>query len=122
MVAISPFVGRGVKTSKTLYEVNKTTAPAVILEVEFHDNPQGADWIVQNLEQIAQAIVQGVLDYFGDSTVEPPKPQPETMTAHQAIDKLAKAGIIDTPEYWEKAVSCVKYLDGLLVKMAGRLE
>ncbi len=122
IVAISPFVGRGVKTSKTLYEVNKTTAPAVILEVEFHDNLQGADWIVQNLEQIGQAITQGVLDYFGDAESEPPKPQPETMTAQQAIDKLAKAGIIDTPEYWEKAVSCVKYLDGLLVKMAGRLE
>ena len=92
IVAISPFVGRGVKTSKTLYEVNKTTAPAVILEVEFHDNLQGADWIVQNLEQIGQAITQGVLDYFGDAESEPPKPQPETMTAQQAIDKLAKAG------------------------------
>lgn len=63
-----------------------------------------------------------MLDYFGDAESEPPSPLPETMTAQQAIDKLTKAGIIDTPEYWEKAVSCVKYLDGLLVKMAGRLE
>lgn len=117
ITAISPFTGRGVKTSKTLYEVNKTTAPAVILEVEFHDSQQGAAWIVQNMEQIAQAIAQGVTEYFGDSLPEP-ESQPEALTTQQAIEKLTQGGIIDTPEYWQNAVKCVKHLDGLLVKMA----
>lgn len=119
IIAISPFTGRGVKTSKSLYEVNKTTAPAVILEVEFHDRQQGAAWIVQNMEPIAQAIAQGVVEYFGDSL---PEPQPAEMTTQQAIEQLAQAGIMDTPEYWRNAVQCVKYLDGLLAKMAGALR
>ncbi len=114
VTAISPFVGRGVKTSTALYEVNRTTAPAVILEVEFHDNEKGAAWITSNMEQIAQAIVRGIAAHFGD-TVEQP------MTAQQAIDKLAKAGIIDTPEYWQNAVGCVKNLDTLLTKAAKKL-
>lgn len=121
ITAISPFAGRGVKVSKTLYEVNKTDAPAVILEAEFHDNEKGAAWIVEHMEQIAQAVAQGVTEHFGDSAAEPPEPQPEEMTAEQAVEKLAQAGIIDTPEYWKNAVQCVKHLDGLLVKMANKL-
>jgi len=121
VTSISPFVGRGVKASKSLYEVNKTTAPAVILEAEFHDNEKGAAWIVEHMEQIAEAIAQGVMEHFGDSAAEPPEPQPEEMTAEQAVEKLAQAGIIDTPEYWKNAVQCVKHLDGLLVKMANKL-
>ena len=57
--------------SKTLYEVNKTDAPAVILEAEFHDNEKGAAWIVEHMEQIAQAVAQGVTEHFGDSAAEP---------------------------------------------------
>lgn len=121
ITAISPFAGRGVKVSKTLYEVNKTAAPAVILEAEFHDNEKGAAWIVEHMEQIAQAVAQGVTEHFGDSAAEPSKPQPAELTAEQAVDKLAKAGLIDTPDYWKNAVQCVKNLDALLVKMANKL-
>lgn len=121
ITAISPFAGRGVKTSKTLYEVNKTTAPAVILEAEFHDNEKGAAWIVEQMEPIAQAIAQGVTEYFGDSPAQS-EPDPEALTTQQAIEQLAQAGIIDTPEYWQNAVQCVKHLDGLLMKMAGALQ
>ena len=121
VTSISPFVGRGVKVSKSLYEVNKTDAPAVILEAEFHDNEKGAAWIVEHMEQIAQAVAQGVTEHFGDSAAEPPKPQPAELTAEQAVDKLAKAGLIDTPDYWKNAVQCVKNLDALLVKMANKL-
>ena len=46
MSALTPGKDRGVKVSTSLYEVNKTKAPAVILEVEFHDTPEGAAWIV----------------------------------------------------------------------------
>ncbi len=121
VTAISPFPGRGVKTSKTLYEVNKTTAPAVILEVEFHDSEKGAAWIVEQMEPIAQAIVRGIRQYFGDE--EEDWEQLEAgLTAEQAVEQLAQVGVIDTPEYWLNAVQCVKNLDKLLVKMSAAVR
>ena len=46
--------------------MNRTKAPAVILEVEFHDTPEGAAWIVANEKAIAQACVRAILGHFGD--------------------------------------------------------
>ena len=64
--ALTPGKDRGVKVSTSLYEVNRTKAPAVILEVEFHDTPEGAAWIVANEKAIAQACVRAILGHFGD--------------------------------------------------------
>ena len=50
---------------KPLYELAKTTAPAVLVEVAFHDNKEDAEWIVNNLEAIGTALANGVLDYYG---------------------------------------------------------
>lgn len=40
-----------------------------------------------------------------------------------AVDKLAKLGVINSPEYWKQAVKSgeVKYLDALLVKAAAKI-
>ena len=40
----------------------------------------------------------------------------------EAIKILAEKGIMETPEYWENAVSCVKYLDKLLIKIAEKIK
>lgn len=56
--------GRGVLYTSTLYEIVRTNAPAVLLEVAFHDNPDDANWIIENEESIAQAIVNGINNYF----------------------------------------------------------
>jgi len=49
---------------KPLYELAKTTAPATLAEVAFHDNREDAQWIVQNIEAIGIALAKGVLNYF----------------------------------------------------------
>lgn len=59
-----PTKGRGVLHTSSLYEVIRTNAPAVLLEVAFHDNPDDAEWIINNESQIAQAIVNGINSYF----------------------------------------------------------
>lgn len=56
--------GRGVLHTSSLYEIIRTNAPAVLLEVAFHDNPEDAQWIIDNESQIAQAIVNGINSYF----------------------------------------------------------
>ena len=50
--------------TSSLYEIIRTNAPAVLLEVAFHDNPEDATWIINNEEQIAEAIVTGINNYF----------------------------------------------------------
>ena len=59
-----PTKGRGVLYTSSLYEIIRTNAPAVLLEVAFHDNPEDAQWIINNEDQIAQAIVSGINSYF----------------------------------------------------------
>ncbi|MDI6602094.1 MAG: N-acetylmuramoyl-L-alanine amidase [Thermoanaerobacteraceae bacterium] len=62
---LTPVNDRGIKPSTKLYELNHTTAPAVIIEVGFHNNPEDAQWIINNKEAIADEIAMGISDYFG---------------------------------------------------------
>lgn len=60
----NPEAGRGVLYTKNLYEVVKTLAPAVLLEVAFHDNEEDSKWIINNIENIGEAIAIGINNYF----------------------------------------------------------
>lgn len=55
-----------------LYEVNKPNATSVYIEVEFHDVPAYAEWIIKNTEAIAEAICKGICNYY-NVTYNPPK-------------------------------------------------
>lgn len=56
-----------VKTVPTTYlgEVTKTRAPAVLIEFAYHDNPEDATWIKQNIPSIAENVVLSLTEYFG---------------------------------------------------------
>lgn len=71
---ITPTADRGVKNGNHLYEIKHTVAPAALVEIAFHDNPQDAAWITSNIEPIGKAIAQGICDYFGMKLYEQPKP------------------------------------------------
>ncbi len=55
----------------TLGEVRRTKAPSVLLEVAYHDNPEDADWIKANINNIAKNIVISLTDYFNIPFNEP---------------------------------------------------
>lgn len=63
--AITPTADRGVQFNPSLYELRNTNAPAVLVEVAFHDNAQDAAWIMNNIENIGVALAKGVLKYLG---------------------------------------------------------
>lgn len=95
LAPLTPTSDRGVKVSTTLYEVNKTKAPAVIVEVEFHDSEAGAEWILRNKAAIARAIARGIMLHFGDT---PPDALPGSGTEKWYAKELAEAvaaGITD---------------------------
>lgn len=63
---LTPVTDRGVRDgSKILSEIAYTDAPAVLIEVDFHDNLDGATWLMNHIAEIAQAILLGVLDAAG---------------------------------------------------------
>ena len=57
--------------AQSIGEVTRTRAPAVLLELGYHDNPEDAEWIRSNIETIARAVVHGLTDYFGLPFLEP---------------------------------------------------
>ncbi len=42
-------------------------------------------------------------------------------TYDEAVDRLVKAGVINSREYWDNCVKCVKYVDALIINMANKL-
>ena len=50
--------------SNTLSELKRTKAPGVYVEVAYHDNPDDEKWIKNNINKIADAISDAVLDYL----------------------------------------------------------
>ncbi len=55
----------------TLAELRRTTAPAILIETAYHDNIDDANWIKENIDEIAKAIAEAIADYFGVPFVTP---------------------------------------------------
>ena len=61
---ISPGTADSVTVNSGLYEVNTPNAITVYVEVEFHDTKTGSDWIRNNINNIAEAICEGMCNHF----------------------------------------------------------
>jgi len=106
--AITPTADRGVQFNPSLYELRNTNAPAVLVEVAFHDNAEDAVWIINNIEYIGIALAKGVLKYLG-ITYEKPKNTNESQklyrvqigaytikaNAENQLSKAQKSGFTD---------------------------
>ena len=49
----------------TIGEVRRVRAPAVLLELGFHDNEEDAQWIVSHIQAMAASLVLSLTEYFG---------------------------------------------------------
>lgn len=52
------------EATTTIGEVARVRAPAVLLELAFHDNPEDAAWIKNNLDAAARILVLALTEYF----------------------------------------------------------
>lgn len=59
----------------SLGEVANTTAPSVLIELAFHDNPEDAEWIKNNIDNIARNLAISLSEYFGIPFAEPMTPR-----------------------------------------------
>ena len=55
----------------SLAEVRRTKAPSALVEVAYHDNVGDAQWIRDNINNIARSLSQSVAQYFNVPFVEP---------------------------------------------------
>lgn len=54
----------------TFAELKRTKAPAVLIEVGYHDNPSDAEWIRSNVGLIAANLSESVLEFLGTKRSE----------------------------------------------------
>lgn len=65
LAPVTPGASESISVYDDLYEVKYTAAPCVYIESEFHDVAIVARWIINHVEDIAEAICKGICDYFG---------------------------------------------------------
>lgn len=65
LAPVTPGTSDGISARPELYEVRVPSAPTVYVEVDFHDVPDVADWIIAHKAEIAEAIAHGICDYYG---------------------------------------------------------
>ena len=46
------------------YEIGANKSPSCLIEVEYHDGPNVAQWILDNEDNIAAALAQGICNYL----------------------------------------------------------
>lgn len=70
---LSPGTSDRLVESTNLYELRSTHMPAVLPEFGFHDNPEEAQWLIDNMEAIAEETAQAVCEYFDVPYIAPEK-------------------------------------------------
>ena len=74
LAPVTPGTSENISAKPDLYETRVPAAPTVYIEVDFHDVPAVAKWIIENVEDIGEAIAKGICNHFGVKYVEKPKP------------------------------------------------
>ena len=65
LAPITPGTSENVTAHPELYENYAPKAPSVYIEVDFHDVPSVAKWLIENHTEIGEAICKGVCEHFG---------------------------------------------------------
>lgn len=86
-----------VKQDKTFYELKRTTTPACLLEVDFHDSTAGVEFLTKRRSEIAEAIAMVIIE--SDQKVYVPT------TNGEYIDRAIRMGLFSNSTNWNSALS-----------------
>ena len=100
-----------------LYVLAHTNAPAVLIEHGFHTSKQDVAYLKDSAyrEKLAAAEARGILEYLGVAWQD-------VSDLDTAVDKLAAAGIIDSPDRWKRLDFTENSVRMLIIKMAAALK
>ena len=102
-----------VKEEKSHYELRKTAAPAVLLEVDFHDSSTGVAFITRRRGEIAEAIARCIIEADGKEFV-PAGPM-------EATEEAVKLGLFEADTDWNEPV-VRRELAHLILRLRQMLE
>lgn len=71
LAPVTPGTSENLKTYPGLYELRKAKKLAVYVEVDFHDVPDVARWLIDHPSEVGEALCQGICDYFNVDYVKP---------------------------------------------------
>ena len=77
--------GASIQDGSGLYEVSGPSAPAVLMESGYHDNPVDAAVIRTKTTEMGEALAYGILDYFGIQTTTPSEEEDIMSTESTAL-------------------------------------
>lgn len=95
---VTPGAPDVIRAYPALYEVKYPVAPTVYIEVDFHDVPRIAQWIIANTTVIGETIAKGLCAALGvefvpgENTPEPVPVQVETVAMQVRVLKHGMAG------------------------------
>lgn len=118
LIAATNAKNRGVKERPDLVVLNSTKMPAVLVEVGFISNTSEKNLLVTDSYQskIASAIADGISKYFGLEVIK------MVNSVDEALKILKDKGVINSPDYWLKAIDVVKYLDTFIINIAKKIS
>lgn len=128
---MSPGKSERLVEGSNLYELRAPYAPAVLPEFGFHDNPEEAQWLIDNMEAIAEETCKAVCEFFAIPYVAPdkqvymdPAPLPEEESAEDVPNSgtmyRVQLGAFRDRDYaaeFLKAVHAAGFPDAFIVKM-----
>ena len=109
----------------SLYVLKHTVAPAVLIEHAFHTNKEDVVNLLDDAWRatVAEAEARGIMYYLGAVWVPETSQEPAVdEELVQAVDALAAAGIIDSPDRWKGLEYTERSVRALLIKMAANLK
>lgn len=65
LAPMTPGKSENITANPSLYEVKMPNAPTVYIEVDFHDVPDIAKWLIEHTEEIGEAICKGICNHYG---------------------------------------------------------
>jgi len=89
-----------VKQEKSFYELRKTTAPACLLEVDFHDSSVGVTFLTKHRKEIGEAIAKVIIRADGKEFVP--------VTGGECTDLCRQWGLFDDQNgayHWDKPLT-----------------
>ena len=79
LAPLTPGKSESITARPDLYEIKTPKAPTAYIEVDFHDVPDVAKWIIEHTKEIGETICKGVCNYYGVTyKAESAEPKPET--------------------------------------------
>lgn len=87
LAPITPGTSENITAHPELYEIKTSKAPCVYIEVDFHDVPEVAQWLIDNTVRIGEAICKGICNYYGEKYKEVAEPKDDKKPLYRVFDE-----------------------------------